>query len=119
MAGTMTETRWTGPFTSGEIPLPFTVKFDPTSLDYTGYTLAATLVDDDGTEMAFAGSVGWNDITTGVAEVQLGAADVVVPAGKLIITRRLMVWAGNTVNRTATLEIKFNCRPAVGTPPAI
>lgn len=119
MSGTMTEVRWAGPFTSGEIPLPFLVKFDATDLNYTGYAIDATLLDDDGTEMTFGGSVTWNDETTGMAQVQLAAADVAVPAGKLIITRRMMVWAGNGVNRTATLEIKYNCRPSVGTPPSI
>ena len=116
---TVKPVRWTGPFTNGEIPLPFTVKFDPSDLDFTSYDIEATLEDDDGTEMTLDGSVSWDDISTGVALVQLGAADVAVPPGVLVLTRRLQVWAGDATNRVATVEIKFNCHPSIGTPPSI
>jgi len=119
--GTVQAIRWAGPYTNGEVPLPFTFKFDPVDIDFsqTVFTLAATLVDDDGTEMAFAGGVSWDDATIGQVRVDLQAADVAVPAGKLMITRRLMVWAGDGTNRVASVEIKYNCRPSIGTPPAI
>ena len=121
MVGTIKPVRWTGPFTDGEIPLPFTVKFDPVDLNLSTLTnLTATLLDDDGTEMTFAGSVTWVTPGTGLAAVQLGAADLAVPVGKLVITRRLQVWAGDgSTTKIATVEIKYNCHPAIGTPPAV
>ncbi len=119
--GTVKTVVWAGPYTSGEIPLPFTFKFDAQDIDFSGsvFTLDATLLDDDGTEMNFSGTVTWNDNTTGLVDVQLAENDVVVPAGKLVITRRLQVWTGDGVNRVASVEIKYNCHPAIGTPPAI
>jgi len=112
--------RWAGPFTDGEIPIPFTVKFDRTDIDFSGgFSLAATLEDDDGSEMTFDGTVTWSDASTGLVTVELGALDVAVAAGKLVITRRLMVWTGDGTNRVATVEIKYNCHPAIGTPPSI
>ncbi len=113
--------RWAGPYTSGEIPLPFTIKFDEIDIDFSiGFTVAATLVDDDGTEMVFAGSVTFQDAATGLVRVDLGADDVAVPAGRLIITRRLQIWTGDAgTNKVATVVVKYNCSPAVGTPPAI
>ncbi len=113
--------RWAGPYTDGEIPLPFTVKFDEIDIDFsTGFTVAATLVDDDGTEMAFAGTVTFQDAATGLVRVDLGAADVAIPATRLIITRRLQIWTGDGgANKVATVTVKYNCHPAVGTPPAI
>lgn len=117
--GTTKPTRWTGPFTSGEKPISFTVKFDPSDIDFSGYTLGATLLDDDGTEMVFAGSVVWSDDSIGLVTVTLGAADVAVPVSKLVITRRLQIWAGDGTTLVATVEIKYNCHPAIGTPPAI
>lgn len=116
---TVLEARWAGPYTSGEIPFPFTVKFDPEDIDFTGFDLAVTIEDNDGSEMTFDGSVAWDEITTGTVLVQLGAADVVVPPGALLVTRRLQIWAGDGVNRPATLHIKFNCHPAIGTPPSV
>lgn len=112
--------RWAGPYTSGEIPLPFTVKFDEIDIDFSGFTTEATLVDDDGTEMAYAGTVTFEDIATGLVRVDLGAADVAVPVGRLIITRRLQIWAGDAgTNKVATVVVKYNCHPSVGTPPTI
>ena len=113
--------RWAGPYTDGEIPLPFTIKFDETDIDFsTGFTVDATLVDDDGTEMSFAGTVTFQDDTTGLVRVDLGAADIAVPAARLVITRRLQIWTGDGgTNKVATVVVKYNCHPAVGTPPAI
>lgn len=113
--------RWAGPYTSGEIPLPFNFKFDETDIDFSAsFTVAATLTDDDGTEMVFDGTVTFQDDTIGLVRVDFGAADVAVPAGKLVITRRLQVWTGDAgTNLVASVVIKYNCHPAIGTPPSI
>ena len=113
--------RWAGPYTDGEIPLPFTVKFDEIDIDFSAsFTVEATLVDDDGTEMAYAGTVTFEDDTIGLVRVDLGAADVAVPVGRLVITRRLQIWTGDGgTNKVATVVVKYNCHPAVGTPPSI
>lgn len=114
--------RWTGPYTDGEIPLPFLIKFDKTDIDFStgGFTVGATLVDDDGTEMVFDGTVTFEDAATGLIRVDLGADDIAVSAGKLVITRRLQIWTGDGgTNKVATVEVKYNCHPAIGTPPAI
>lgn len=119
--GTVKTVVWAGPYTSGEIPLPFTFKFDDSDIDFSlsAFVLGATLLNDDGSEMSFSGSVTWSDNTIGLVEVQLAENDVVVPAGKLVITRRLQVWTGDGTNRIASVEIKYNCHPSIGTPPAI
>lgn len=119
--GTKKTVVWAGPYTSGEIPLPFSFKFDDQDIDFSqsAFVLGATLLDDDGSEMAFSGSVAWSDNTIGMVEVQLAESDVAVPAGKIVITRRLQVWTGDGTNRIASVEIKFNSHPSIGTAPAI
>lgn len=118
---TIKPTRWAGPYTDGEIPLPFNMKFDETDIDFSvgGFVVEATLLDDDGTEMSFAGTVTFEDSATGLVRVDLGAADVAVPANILLLTRRLQIWTGDGTNRIASVTIKFNCHPAIGTPPSI
>lgn len=118
---TIKPTRWAGPYTDGEIPLPFNMKFDETDIDFSvgGFVVEATLLDDDGTEMTFDGTVTFEDSSTGLVRVDLGAADVAVPANILLLTRRLQIWTGDGTNRIASVTIKFNCHPAIGTPPSI
>lgn len=110
---------WAGPFVSGEKPLSIPLRFDESDVDFTGYAIEATLLDYNLAEMVFDGSVAWTDESVGLALLTFGADDVTVPVGQLIVTRRCMVWAGNGTNRVATLEIKYNCHPAIGTPPVI
>ncbi len=118
---TMKPIRWAGPYTDGETPLPFNMKFDETDIDFSvgGFVVEATLTDDDGTEMSFAGTVTFADDTIGLVRVDLGAADVAVPVDTLLLTRRLQIWTGDGTNRIASVTIKFNCHPAIGTPPSI
>ena len=116
---TVLEARWAGPYTSGEVPLPFTVKFDPTDIDFTGFSVNATLVDEDLTEMTFNGTAVWEDIDVGIVRIDLAAEDVECPTGKLLVTRRLRVWAGDLTNVVATLEVKFNCHPSLAAVPAL
>jgi len=119
----MTQTqpvRYAGPYVSGEIPLTFTVKFDPTDIDFTGYTVEATLSDQDNTALTFTGSVAWNDIALGIVDVNLAAADTTLVGAVEHETRRLMIWAGDAgTNLVATVLIKYGIDAAVGTPPAI
>lgn len=118
-----TEVRWAGPFTDGEIPLPFTVKFDPSDIDFTGFTLNATLEEQDGTELTFSGTVDWDagdGETVGRVRVDLAAADVAKATSSEIETKRMQIWAGDGgTNLVATLKIKFIVNAAVGTVPAI
>lgn len=113
--------RWTGPYTDGEIPLPFRIKFDEVDIDFSaGFSVAATLVDDDGSEMAFTGTVTFDDSSTGIVRVDLAAADVALSVGKLVITRRLQIWTGDGgANKVATVVVKYNVHPSIGTPPSI
>lgn len=116
---TRQQTRDSGPFTSGETPLPFTVKFDPTDIDFTGFALDATMEDHDGVEMAFAGSVTWSDEATGLVQVEFDSADLLLTGSREHEDRVLMVWTGDGTNLVATLRIKVPIDAAVGTPPAI
>lgn len=119
------QVRWAGPYTDGEIPLPFTVKFDPSDIDFAGFTVGATIEEDDGTEITFAGNVDWNTpdadgITIGKVRVDLGAADVAKATTSEIETKRLQIWAGDSgTNLVATIIVKFTVRKSVGTPPSI
>lgn len=119
MTATVKAPIWAGPFVSGEIPLSMGLRFDSVDIDLSAYDLEATLEDYDGSEMVFAGAVVWDDATIGLVTLSLGEDDVAVPVGQLLVTRKLMVWAGNGANRVATLVIKYNCHKAVGTPPII
>lgn len=116
---TMQERRDSGPFKSGEVPLPFTVKFDPSDIDFTGFTLAATMTDHDGVEMTFAGLVEWDDDTKGIVRVELAAADLTLDAGVEHEDRMLAVWAGDGTNLVASLDIRVPVDASIGTPPAI
>lgn len=111
--------RSAGPFISGEIPLPFTVKFDPTDIDFSGFSLEATMENHDGSERTFAGTVTWADDSTGLAQVEFDEADLLLTAGVEHEDRVLMLWAGDGTTRPATLRIKVPIDWSVGTPPAI
>lgn len=119
------QVRWAGPYTDGEIPLPFTVKFDPTDINFAGFTVSATLEEEDGTELAFAGTVDWNTpdadgIDIGKVRVDLGAADVAKATTSEIETKRMQIWAGDAgTNLVATIKVKFVVHASVGTPPTI
>lgn len=116
---TREQTRDSGPFTSGEVPLPFTVKFDPTDISFVGFALAATMEDHDGVEMTFAGTVDWADDTTGLVQVEFASADLLITGDREHEDRTLMVWTGDGTNLVATLRIKVPINVPVGTPPAI
>ena len=119
MTTSMQQTRTAGPYISGEIPLPFTVKFSPTDINFAGFSLGATMENHDGTERTFTGTVTWNDIATGLVNVQFAEADLLLTAGVEHEDRLLMLWAGNGANRPATLRIKVPIDWSVGTPPVI
>jgi len=115
-----TTVRWAGPFTDGETPLPFTVKFDPSDIDFSGFTLNATLEQDTGDELAFTGSVAWEaggGETTGTVRVDLSAADVAKVTSYDRETKRMQIWAGDGANLVATVVIKFVVQSSVGTAP--
>lgn len=116
---TRQQTRDSGPFKSGEIPLPFTVKFDPTDIDFTGFSLAATMTDHAGVEMTFSGLVEWADEATGLVRVEFAAADLLLDAGVEHEDRRLAVWTGDGTNLVASLDIKVPVDMSIGTPPSI
>ena len=116
---TKQQTRNSGPFISGEIPLPFTVKFDPTDINFTGFNIEATMENHDGTERTFTGSVTWADPATGLAQVEFAEADILLTAGVEHEDRVLMLWAGDGATRPATLRIKVPIDWSVGTPPVI
>ena len=122
---TVQQVRWAGPFTDGEIPLAFTVKFDESDIPFAGFTVSATLENEDGTEVAFAGNVDWNTpdtdgIDIGKVRVDLAAADVAKVTTAEIETKRMQIWAGDAgTNLVATVKVKFNVNLSVGTPPSI
>lgn len=114
-----------GPYTHGELPLPFDVKFDDSDIDFSvsTFTVYATLEDGDGTELTFTGSVDWAETdgeNTGLVTVNLGVDDVSLLDDTLRReTRRLQIWAGNDGgNLVATIVIKYGINAAVGTPPS-
>ena len=103
MSKTRQPTRQSGPFVSGETPLPFTVKFDPTHVLVIGTTTSVT----------------WADDTIGLVQVEFDSADLLLGAGVEHEDRVLMVWTGDGTNLVATVRIKVPIDAAVGTPPAI
>ncbi len=117
--------QWVGPFTNGEAPLPFTLMFAPSNINFTGFTVSATLEEEDGTELEFAGSVDWNDpdadgIDIGKVEIYLATADVAKATDTDIETKRLQIWAGDDDSHlVAMMIVKFIVRKSVGTPPTI
>lgn len=121
----MTQTqpvRYAGPYVEGEIPLDFTVKFDETDLDFNGYAQPeATLADQNNATLTFAGSVSWDDISTGVVLVSLAAGDLTrVDSTLEHETRRLMIWAGDGgTKKVATVLIKYGIDAPVGVPPSV
>ena len=116
---TRQQTRDSGPFKSGETPLPFTVKFDPTDIDFSGFDLAATMTDHAGIEMTFTGQVTWADELTGLVKVEFAAADLLLGTDVEHEDRRLAVWTGDGINLVASLDIKVPVDAAIGTPPSI
>lgn len=116
---------WVGPFTNGETPLPFTVRFADDDINFTGFTVDATLEEEDGTELTFAGNVDWNapdgdGIDIGKVRVDLAAVDIAKATSTDIETKRLQIWAGDDgTNLVATVIVKFVVRKSVGTPPTI
>lgn len=116
---TRQQTRTSGPFKSGEAPLPFTVKFDPTDIDFTGFTLAATMADHAGAEMTFTGTVTWADETKGIVQVDFAVMDLLLDAGVEHEDRLLAIWATDNTNLIASLDIKVPIDMPVGTPPTI
>ena len=120
---TSTEVRWAGPYMEGEIPLPFTVKYDKSDIDFSsGFTLAATLTDGDGNELTFSGVVDWatGGETVGLVQVDLAASDCTRQDNtKEKEVRRLVIWSGDGgTNRVATLVVKYIIDAPVGTPPS-
>jgi hypothetical protein len=99
------------------------VKFDEDDIDFTTFTVSATLEEEDGTELAFAGNVDWNTpdadgIEIGKVRVDLGAADIAKATLAGTETKRMQIWAGDGgTNLVATVKIKFNVNTAVGTAP--
>jgi hypothetical protein len=116
---TRQQTRTSGPFKSGEAPLPFTVKFDPIDIDFTGFTLAATMAGHSGAEMTFTGTVTWSDITKGIVQVDFAVLDLQLAAGVEHEDRLLAIWATDGTNLIASLDIKVPIDMAVGTPPEL
>jgi len=119
MSKTRQPTRDSGPFISGEVPLPFTVKFDPTDINFTGFSLEATMHSHLEVEMPFGGSVTWFDEVTGVVQVEFASNDLLLAAGVEHEDRKLMVWTGDGTNLVATVVIKVPIDAAIGTPPSI
>ncbi len=118
--------QWVGPFTDGMAPLlPYILMFPEFNIDFTGYTVSATLEEEDGTELTFAGTVNWNTpdadgIDIGKVKIYLAAADVAKATSTDIETKRLQIWAGDGgSNLVATMIVKFIVRKPVGTPPTI
>ncbi len=108
-------------YVSGEKPRPFTVKMDSENIDFsaTVFLIEATYEDNDGTEIAFAGAVAWDDDSVGRVLVTFDQADLLLAAGVEHETRRLMIWVGNGFTLLATLLLKVPIDASVGTPPAI
>jgi hypothetical protein len=112
-------TRESGPFTSGEVPLPFTVRFDPSDINFTGFSLEATMKSHLGVEMPFGGTVVWGDETVGEVIVNFAANDLLLAAAVEHEDRELQIWTGDGSNLVATVKIRVPIDDAVGTPPTI
>ena len=105
----------TGPFTAGEIPLAIPVSFLETPEDLTGWDLAVTAEIDGADAPTFAATVTWSDPTVALALLRLPQ----LTAAGAVSWHRVQVWAGNGMQRIASLPIKFPVVPAVGTHPNI
>lgn len=119
----MTQTqpvRYAGPYVEGEIPIGFLVRFDPTDIDFTGFTIEGTRADQDGADLTFNGSVSWDTQNEGIALVKLAALDVTREDNTAEHeTHRLMLWAGDGgTSRVATVLIKYGIDAPVGVPPS-
>ena len=110
-------TRTLGPYTEGEKPADLTVDFYPTTPpDLTGWTLGLTC-ERDGTAIASWGSIEWADAENAQATVTFPA--LTLATGQRHASYRVQCWAGNTVQKIATVYLCFYVHRAVGTVPSI
>jgi len=114
---TTIDTRTIGPYTAGEKPPPLTVRLYASSPpNLTGWTLALTC-ERDGIELTSWGSVAWLDPV--LTDVTVTFPLLALDTGKTRQQFVIQVWAGNTVQKIASLPLCFYCHKAIGTVPAV
>jgi hypothetical protein len=114
---TTTETRTIGPYVAGEKPPTITLDFYDTSpANLTGWTLSLTC-ERDGTELTSWGSIAWSNAAIARATVTMPA--LALATGKTRQQFRIQAWAGNTVQRIASIPVCFFVEKQVGTIPTV
>lgn len=114
---TTVDTRTIGPYDAGEIPATLTLDFYPSSPpNLTGWATALRC-ERDGVELTSWGSIAWADAS--IARATLTFPVLALATGKIRQQFVVQAWAGNGVQRTATLRICFFVQKQIGTTPAI
>lgn len=102
----------------GNRPVQFTTADEVTSLgDLTGYSLEFVVVHlPTGTITVLDSAVAWDDITTGLAELQFtaDAGDGAELYDRTPGEYRAQVWAGNTTNRYPGPRFAWSLLETVG-----
>lgn len=111
------DTRSIGPYTAGEKPPILTVDFYDTSPpNLTGWVLSLTCTRD-GTELTSWGSIAWSDASIARANVTMPVLALATGKTRQLFT--LQCWAGNGLQRIASVPICFYVHSQIGTTPAI
>ena len=111
------DTRTIGPYTAGEKPPVLSVDFYDTSPpDLTGWTLALTCTRD-GTELTSWGSIAWSNAAIARANVTMPVLALATGFTRQRFT--IQAWAGNTLQRIASVPICFYVHTQIGTTPSI
>jgi hypothetical protein len=108
----MREVRYLDPYTAGEKP-KINVQFYQQEVDLTGFTVDLR-VNRDGEPLELLGGIDWLDQTKGQARITMDEGDIDVSDDASWSRYEIEAWAGNGVDRVATLLIVFDVYPHVG-----
>lgn len=114
---TTVDTRSIGPYQAGEIPAQLTLDFyDASPPNLTGWTLSLTC-ERDGTALTSWGSIAWSDAT--IARATITMPVLALETGRVRQQFILQAWAGNGVQRIASVRVGFFVERQIGTTPSI
>lgn len=114
---TTVDTRSIGPYQAGEIPPTLTLDFyDASPPSLAGWTLGLTC-ERDGTALTSWGSIAWSDAT--IARAAITMPTLALETGKTRQQFVMQAWAGNGVQRIASVRLCFFVEEQVGTTPSI